>query len=231
MFCLTQGCSALLVLLTLHFCHGGNILVIPAEGSHWINMDILLQALHSRGHSLTVVRSSKSWYIKENSSYYKTLSISVEKNIDEKLINNVMKETVEFGRGTLPLTGFVHMTIGMIGIFKDFHAVLCEFVSAMLDDPALIKTLHESRFDLVLADPCWGGGAILAKYLNLPLVYMGRWLIVEEAHFSIAPSPLSYVPVTGSGNTDRMTFLERVKNIFFYLLTYVQNDVLAKQIY
>uniref|UniRef100_A0A3P9IGN9 UDP-glucuronosyltransferase n=1 Tax=Oryzias latipes TaxID=8090 RepID=A0A3P9IGN9_ORYLA len=101
----------------------------------------------------------------------------------------------------------------------------------MLDDLALIKTLHESRFDLVLADPCWGGGAILAKYLNLPLVYMGRWLIVEEAHFSIAPSPLSYVPVTGSGNTDRMTFLERVKNIFFYLLTYVQNDVLAKQIY
>ncbi|XP_004084561.1 UDP-glucuronosyltransferase 2A2 [Oryzias latipes] len=224
-------CVLLVLLLTPSFCHGGNILVFPAEGSHWINMDILLQALHSRGHSLTVLRSTKSWYIKEHAPHYKSFTVPVERSIDEKFISKTVADFLQFERGALPLTSFLFSSVGVIGVFFEAHSAVCELVSAVLDDAALMKTLNESKFDLVLTDPCWGGGAILAKYLNLPLVYNVRWLTPMEAHFSIAPSPLSYVPVTGSGNTDRMTFLQRVKNVILYLVTYTQNDVLAKQIY
>ncbi|RVE74685.1 hypothetical protein OJAV_G00025350 [Oryzias javanicus] len=115
-------CSALLVLvLSTSFCHGGNILVFPAEGSHWINMDILLQALHSRGHSLTVLRSSKSWYIKEHASHYKSFTVPVERSMDKKLITKFISEFIQYQRGALPIANFLHMSLGMIGKLKEAH--------------------------------------------------------------------------------------------------------------
>uniref|UniRef100_A0A3P9MPT0 UDP-glucuronosyltransferase n=1 Tax=Oryzias latipes TaxID=8090 RepID=A0A3P9MPT0_ORYLA len=228
---LTMSCSALLLLFTFSFCHGGNIFVFPAEGSHWINMDILLQALHSRGHNITILRSTRSWYIKANASYYNALSMPVEKSIDEKFITNLMKAGVQFIMGTTPWTSSINIFIKMLDIITYLHSAVCELVSAVLDDAALLKTLNESRFDLVLSDPCWGGGAILAKYMKLPLVYYVRWQLGEDAHFGMAPSPLSYIPVTGSGFTDKMTFLERVKNMILFLVTYMQNDLIGRWVY
>lgn len=228
-------CNSALLLLLLSLipttCQGGNILVFPTEGSHWINMDILVQALHSRGHSITIVRSNKSWYIKEKSDYYRSYTVQVERTIDQDFITDIISKTIEFERGALPITNFLHMMFGMFGIFVDAHLAVGDFVTAMLDDQNLMKTLRESQFDLVLTDPCWGGGVILAKYLNLPLVYNVRWLIGVEAHLAIAPSPVSYIPITGSGNTDKMTFAERVKNVLLHVVSQTQNLLVAKQAY
>ncbi|XP_028322353.1 UDP-glucuronosyltransferase 2C1-like isoform X2 [Gouania willdenowi] len=66
-------------------------------------------------------------------------------------------------------------------------------------------------------------GVLLAKYLNLPLVLNVRWIPSGEGHFVIAPSPLSYIPVPGSGLTDKMSFIQRVKNILFYGIILYQN--------
>ncbi|XP_035806218.2 UDP-glucuronosyltransferase 2A2-like [Amphiprion ocellaris] len=226
-------CSALLLLILLsRTCQGGNILVIPTEGSHWINMDILLQALHSRGHNLTIVRSSKSWYIKDNSTYYSTYTVPVERGLDKEFITRIVSEVMEFERGALPLTSFLHLTVGMFRTFVDAHAAVGEYASAMLGDRALMRKLNDTKFDVVLTDPCWGSGPILAKYLNLPLVYNVRWLIAEEVHLAIAPSPISYIPITGSGLTDKMTFFQRVKNVISYLKNkarkYLIRDVYQK---
>ncbi len=225
-------CSALLLLVLIpRGCQGGNILVFPAEGSHWVNMDILLQALHSRGHNLTVVRTSKSWYVKEKSPYYNTYTVQVERSLDEKHITELVHQVIDFERGTLPVTTFLYNTFGMLGTFIDVHNIITEFVPVMLSDKELMRQLEDSKFDLVLTDPCWGGGVILAKYLNLPLVYNVRWLIAVEAHLALAPSPLSYIPITGSGLTDKMTFFQRVKNMGMYLTTQAQNYMGVKLVY
>ncbi|KAM6942703.1 LOW QUALITY PROTEIN: uncharacterized protein FYW49_013654 [Xenentodon cancila] len=225
-------CSTLLLLLlTPRSCDGGNILVVPTEGSHWINMDILLQALHSRGHNITILRSSKSWYIKDKASYYNTYTVPMERSIDQKFISKLLSEVIRFERGALPLTSFLHSAVEMFEAFSEAHTIIGEFVSAILEDRELMRTLNESRFDLLLTDPCWGGGVILAKYLNLPLVYNVRWVMAEEAHLVIAPSPISYIPITGSGNTDKMTFFQRVKNMILYLLIHIENNVVVKQVY
>lgn len=225
-------CSALLLLIFIpRACQGGNILVFPIEGSHWINMDILIQALHSRGHNITIVCSSKSWYIKDNSSYYNTLTVQVERSLDQKLITKIVSEVILFERGALPLTSFLHMTVGMFSTFVDAHAAVGEFVSTMLGDQGLMRNMKDSKFDLVITDPCWGGGVILAKYLNLPLIYNVRWLIAGEGHLAIAPSPISYIPITGSGYTDKMTFFQRVKNMVLHLITHTQHTIVVKQIY
>ncbi|XP_056250029.1 UDP-glucuronosyltransferase 2C1-like [Seriola aureovittata] len=225
-------CSALLLLFLIPTaCQAGNILVFPIEGSHWINMDILLQALHSRGHTITILRCSKSWYIKDNNSYYNTITVQVEKAFDQKFITKMITETIEYERGSLPLIHFLHLTFGMFGTFVEAHETVGAFVSAMLDDQELMRNLKDSKFDLVLTDPCWGGGIILAKYLNLPLVFNVRWLIAGEGHLAVAPSPLSYIPITGSGNTDKMSFFQRVKNMILHLITQIHKHLVVKLIY
>ncbi|XP_037305830.2 UDP-glucuronosyltransferase 2A2-like isoform X1 [Pungitius pungitius] len=229
---LIHCCSVLLLLVLFpRECQGGNILVLPIEGSHWINMDILLQALHSRGHNITIVRSSKSWYVKEESPYYNILTVQVERSMDEKFISEMINSTLEFERGALPLVNFLHLTVGVFDTFIDAHAIVGELLTAMLDDQEFMRTIKEGNFDMVLTDPCWGHGVIFAKYLNLPLVYNVRWLLAGEAHLAIAPSPISYIPITGSGNTDKMIFFQRVKNMILHVITQTQQQLLIKIIY
>uniref|UniRef100_A0A3Q2DAY7 UDP-glucuronosyltransferase n=1 Tax=Cyprinodon variegatus TaxID=28743 RepID=A0A3Q2DAY7_CYPVA len=226
-------CGALLLLVLLPCsCEGGNILVFPTEGSHWINMEILLQALHSKGHNVTILYPSKSWYIKENSIHYSTISVPLEKSlIDKEFFKKIFNEFIKFERGDLSFISFLYINLGILDKIIEIHTSISAFVSTLLDDTELMRKLNETKFDLVLTDPCWGNGAILAKYMNLPLVYNVRWLMPEEAHFAIAPSPLSYIPTTGSGNTDIMTFFQRVKNTILHLMTYMQSRQIIKGVY
>ncbi|XP_033847604.1 UDP-glucuronosyltransferase 2C1-like [Periophthalmus magnuspinnatus] len=227
-------CSAMLLFLLtrLRDCDGGNILVFPIEGSHWVNMDVMIKALHSRGHNITIIRSSQSWYIKESSSYYKTITVPVEGSMNNKeFITNIIKSVMDYERGALPLMNFLHSTVGMFSTFTAFHENVCKFVAAILDNEGLIKNMRASNFDLMLTDPCWGGGVILGKYLNLPLVYNVRWLITGDAHFALAPSPISYIPITGTGFTDKMTFLQRVKNVILHVITQMQYSLVVAKTY
>uniref|UniRef100_A0A672IMZ9 UDP glucuronosyltransferase 5 family, polypeptide D1 n=1 Tax=Salarias fasciatus TaxID=181472 RepID=A0A672IMZ9_SALFA len=225
-------CSALLLLvLTPRVCQGGKILVLPGEGSHWVNMDIVLQALHSRGHSVTVMRSNKSWYVKEKAPHYNAITVQVERSLDESFVAPIVSETIAFERGSLALTNYLYVTIGMFGRFREAHEIVSELPSALPDNTELVTWVKDSKFDLLLTDPCWGGGAIVAKYFNLPLVYNVRWLLIMEAHLAIAPSPISYIPITLSGNTDKMTYLQRVKNMMLHIISQVQNNIIIRDIY
>ena len=58
--------------------------------------------------------------------------------------------------------------------------------------------------------------AILSDYLGAPRVEFVTTPITAFAPLHNVPSPLSYVPMSGSGSSDRMTFLERVKNVVLY---------------
>lgn len=193
-------------------------------------MDILLKALHSRGHNITIVRSSKSWYIKDN-SYYHTYTVKVERYLDQNLMTNLTSQTIKFLRESIRWMSLHHMAVEMLTMFVEVHKIISEYVSAILDDQELMRILKDSKFDLVLTDPCWGGGVILAKYLNLPLVYNVRWLIGTEGHLAIAPSPLSYIPITGSGYTDKMTFLQRVNNMLLHVIFQTQDYFVVKLVY
>ena len=62
---------------------GGKILVFPVDGSHWINMKILLEELQARGHELTVVRASTSWYIQENSPLYTSITLETDQGLED----------------------------------------------------------------------------------------------------------------------------------------------------
>lgn len=95
----------------------------------------------------------------------------------------------------------------------------------------MIKRSRDSQYDLVLTDPALTPGLILAKYLKLPLVLNVRWITSGEGHFVLAPSPLSYIPVPGSGLTDKMNFIQRLKNILFYSIILFQQKFVVDPVY
>ena len=64
-------------------CNGGKILVFSVDGSHWINMKIMIEELHTRGHSIDVIRPSTSWYIEEASPLYDSINIHQTKHFED----------------------------------------------------------------------------------------------------------------------------------------------------
>ncbi|XP_029577511.1 UDP-glucuronosyltransferase 2A1-like [Salmo trutta] len=212
-------------------CHGGKLLVFPGEGSHWVNMDILIKALHSQGHTITVVRTTKSWYIKDESSYYSSITITVTDAMDEEFVKPIIKNVIDIQRGTSSVINIIHSQIKMFSALSQVHKYACDLATAVLKDKDLIKTLKENQYDLVLTDPAWGTGILVAHYLQLPLVYNVQWAISGEGHLTIAPSPMSYIPMTLSGHSDKMTFTERVKNMLLYLLFTVRDRLTLRPHY
>uniref|UniRef100_A0A8C4RTJ8 UDP-glucuronosyltransferase n=1 Tax=Erpetoichthys calabaricus TaxID=27687 RepID=A0A8C4RTJ8_ERPCA len=70
--CISLGFA---LLCSYPFCQAGKILIIPVDGSRWVNMKILIQELHSRGHNITVMMPTDNWYINEESPYYTSIRI------------------------------------------------------------------------------------------------------------------------------------------------------------
>ncbi|KAM4602839.1 UDP-glucuronosyltransferase 1A5-like [Polymixia lowei] len=207
-------------------CHGGKVLVVPLEGSHWVNMEILIKALHSQGHSATVIRTNKNWYIKEESSYYDSITVPVTDGFDEEFVTSILKKLLDIERGKSSVLNFFSMQLEAFDFLSKVPKMQSEMARNMFENTELMNTIKESQYDLVLTDPAWGAGILLAHYLKLPLVYNVRWVTSGEGHLAIAPSPLSYIPMTGSGLSDEMTFVQRVKNMLFYLLQLFQHTFL-----
>lgn len=111
------------------------------------------------------------------------------------------------------------------------HSLWVDALVNILEDENLIKSLMDAKYDLLLTDPAIAPGVLLAKYLKLPIVLNVRWITSGEGHYAIAPSPVSYIPVLGSGLTDKMTFIQRVKNIFFYGIIVFQQKFMVGPFY
>ncbi|XP_062393413.1 UDP glucuronosyltransferase 5 family, polypeptide G2 [Sardina pilchardus] len=208
------------------------ILVFPVDGSHWLNMEVLVKQLHGRGHQITVVRSPESWYIKERSPHYAPLTVRLpqDKEIGLELFEQSAQRILE-GRLRGSLMGSLVEVTELMSILHVAHRATCAIVSLMLDDRRLVQELRAARYDLMLTDPAMPAGVLLGHYLRLPMVYNVRWMSFGEGHFSIAPSPVSYVPVPGSGLSDRMGFVHRARNMFHYALNLVQERWLVVPIY
>uniref|UniRef100_A0A3P9LIQ9 UDP-glucuronosyltransferase n=1 Tax=Oryzias latipes TaxID=8090 RepID=A0A3P9LIQ9_ORYLA len=196
---------------------GGKILVFPHDGSHWVNMKVLVEELNLRGHSLTVIRTSDSWYITETSPFYNTLTIDVKGGGNEEFFHVFVSEVIKIKRSKASAWAQFSLNMVLKDGFSHFHKKVCEMIVCMFENATLMRSLQEAKYDVVLTDPGNGGGMFLAHYLSLPIVLNARWTIHGEAHFAIAPSPLSYVPLPPSELTDLMTFPERVKNVIYYI--------------
>ncbi|XP_054625695.1 UDP-glucuronosyltransferase 2B1-like [Dunckerocampus dactyliophorus] len=223
--------SCIALLSSWRACCGGKILVVPFEGSHWINMDVMIRALHAQGHSVDVIRANTSWYIKDNMPHYNSITVSVIKGVDYDFVNSVVVNVLAIERGQNPVLTFASLQVEMFRATFSLHAIMSKMASRLLKDGDLMARLKEHQYDLLLTDPAGGTGIILAHALKLPLVYNVRWVTSGEGHQYVAPSPLSYIPMTGSGLSDKMTFFERVKNLLYFSLWKVEYALIIEPQY
>ena len=82
-----------------------------------------------------------------------------------------------------------------------------------------MTNLEESRFDILIADAIGPCGELLAELLKIPFVYSHHTSpgnIIEKNRGRLQ-FLLSYVPVMFSELNDHMTFMERIKNMFYTL--------------
>ncbi|XP_062406039.1 UDP-glucuronosyltransferase 2B14-like [Sardina pilchardus] len=173
-------------------------------------MNIIIEELHSRGHSITVVRDSNSWYIKEESPHYKAITIS-SSEIVEEITDSFIQKQMNIRMEGKPDRD-MEQSRELIEVFSKMNKDICTMMSAMFADEALMQSLQEAKYDLVLSDPVTASGVFMAYHLKLPLVLNVRGTLFGDAHTLIAPSPPSYVSVLGSGFPDRMSFSQRVWN-------------------
>ena len=174
----------------------GKSLVFPVDGSHWINMKVLIEELHSRGHEITVLRPVDTWYIKQESPHYKSITINSSAGFDEENFGLFVATTLKMRREGASLWNLISLRFGMLNAFYHMHKQLLEMVEEMFQDTKLMQSLHDANYDLVLTDPAVGGGVLLGHRLGLPLVFNVRWTIQGEGHLTIAPSPSLICPNT-----------------------------------
>ncbi|CAL8259364.1 unnamed protein product [Arctogadus glacialis] len=210
-----------LALLSAASVQGGKVLVFPVDGSHWINMNLLIEGLHGRGHEVTVVRTSTSWYIKEQSPHYTSITISLSEAMNlenQDFFVEFLSKMLTLQKEEASVLAFVSFYSQMLTTLSGIHHQACQVAVKMFEDKALMQSLRDAQYDVVLMDPGLPIGVLLAHELKLPTVFNVRWITSGEGHFVVAPSPVSYVPTSGCAVTDKMTFPERVKNMFHFML-------------
>ncbi|XP_034049985.1 UDP-glucuronosyltransferase 2C1-like isoform X2 [Thalassophryne amazonica] len=208
-------------LLTSLVVQGGKILVFPVDGSHWLSMNLLIQSLHDRGHDITVVRTATSWYIKETSPHYRSITVTLPEAMDieeQDFFSSFLVKMLAIQKEGASMMAFLSYYWEMLSSLANIHQQAFLFVEEMFENKSLMQHLHDTKFDVVLLDPGVPVGVLVAHKLKLPFVYNLKWITSGEGHFVIAPSPVSYVPTSGHVVSDKMTFFQRVQNTFYYLL-------------
>lgn len=228
-----QGISGLLLLLcALPWTEGGKVLVIPLEGSHWLSMKTIVRELHARGHETVVLAPDVSTFIKKED--FITLQSYALPYTKEDYEHNVLGYFKMF----LETEYSVMMFLSNMGRMKNISLFYLRACNSLLHNKDLMQHLNSSSYEVVLTDPVYPCGALLAKLLNIPAVFLLRFIPSDiEFESTQAPSPPSYVPRLFTRNSDHMSFLERVKNILYNLpykiifyVAYIKYEDLASEL-
>nr|XP_010965853.1 UDP-glucuronosyltransferase 2B31-like [Camelus bactrianus] len=209
----------LLLQLNCYFSSGscGKVLVWPVEYSHWINMNTILDELITRGHEVTVLISSASIFINPNtqsSIKFEIFPTLLTKDNFKYIFKHLLEKWINFAKDS-----FWTYFSTVQSTFLEFSDILITGCKDLVSNKKLMTKLHESRFDVVLADAIGPCGELLAEILQIPLVYSLRFSpgFALEKYGGKLPLPPSYVPVIMSELGDQMTFMERVKNMMYVL--------------
>ncbi|XP_064508205.1 UDP-glucuronosyltransferase 2A2-like isoform X3 [Pseudopipra pipra] len=200
------------------FC--GKVLVWPTEGSHWLNMNVIIQELIHRGHSVTILVSNATLFIKPKANAREKIevyNVPYEKDLPQSVINGLVALWLN-NRPTILTFWHFYKELGrMTRDWQKMNKLMCDSVLA---NPELMARLRGAGYDMLLSDPVTPCGELIALKLDIPFVYSLRFspAFTIERHCGKIPTPPSYTPASLSELTDHMSFVERIKNFVSYHL-------------
>ena len=193
------------------------MLVWPVEFSPWLNIKTILEELVTRGHEVTVLISSASTIpnsSKPSTMEFETFPVSFTKSDYENFMERILEELTYVAKDS-----FWSYLSTVKNVFWEFFDIALRMCEDAVSNKKLMTKLQESRFDILIADAVGPCGELLAELLKIPFVYShysSPGHIIEKNSGRL-PLPPSYVPVMLSELSDRMTFMERIKNMFYTL--------------
>lgn len=203
----------LLLVCVTPWAEGGKVLVVPMEGSHWLSMKDVVKELHVKGHQTVVVAPEANLHIKgEDFFTLRTYAFPYTQEEYNHLLMDHFQQLFETEH-------YLKTFFKSIPIFKKMSAIYVASCVGLLRNNSLVSHLNSSSFDVVLTDPVYPCGAVLAKYLRIPAVFFLRALPCGlDFGATQCPSPSSYIPQLLTTFSDHMTFLQRVKNMLYPLV-------------
>ncbi|XP_056324441.1 UDP-glucuronosyltransferase 1A1-like isoform X3 [Danio aesculapii] len=223
--CLVVGvvCSAVVdQKLSRNSSWTGKLLVVPMDGSHWTGVKAVAEEMGRRGHTVIVVIPEVSMRLGPG-KHYITKKFPVK--YDQKLFNEVLTEHVH--EVTNPGHSRLKTVTSTIANLLKMFNMMATTSESLFQDKELIRFLRDENFDAILTDPALPMGAVLAYNFSLPAVYMLRGMpCALDATATACPNPPSYIPRFHTGNSDRMSFGERVMNVLMSILEQVACKVM-----
>ncbi|XP_004419188.1 PREDICTED: UDP-glucuronosyltransferase 2C1-like [Ceratotherium simum simum] len=212
------------VLFMLHLCffdsgRAGKVLVWPTDFSHWINLKVILEELHLRGHEITILVPSPSLMIDHTKIPFNVeiLQLSETKETLMEELNTILyTSTFE-----VPSLSWWDTQVKLSKIIKRFLRTFRRVCDSAITNKELLGRLQAAKFDICVADPLSFCGELLAELLNIPFIYSLRFSygsFIERVCGGL-PTSSSYVPGSTSGLTDHMTFVQRLENWLLYAMS------------
>nr|KAF6432673.1 UDP glucuronosyltransferase family 2 member A2 [Rousettus aegyptiacus] len=209
---------------------GGNVLIWPMEGSHWLNVKMIIDELIKKEHNVTVLVASGALFI--TPTYNSSLTFEIYKvPFGKEKIEGVIKDFVLAWMENRPSISTIWKFYQEIAkVMEDFHMVSREICDGVLKNQKLMEKLKKSKFEVLLSDPVFPCGDIVALKLGIPFMYSLRFSPAStvEKHCGKIPYPPSYVPAILSELTDQMSFTDRIRNFISYHLQDYMFDTLWK---
>ncbi|XP_045852905.1 UDP-glucuronosyltransferase 2A1 isoform X5 [Meles meles] len=209
---------------------GGNVLIWPMEGSHWLNVKIIIDELIKKEHNVTVLVASGALFISPASK--PSLMFEIYKvPFGKERIEGIIKDFVLTWMENRPSPSTIWRFYQEIArVLKDFHILSREICDGVLKNQNLMDKLKKSKFEVLISDPVFPCGDIVALKLGIPFMFSLRFSPAStvEKHCGKVPFPPSYVPAILSELTDQMSFTDRVRNFISYRLQDYMFDTLWK---
>ncbi|KAL0963211.1 hypothetical protein UPYG_G00351180 [Umbra pygmaea] len=228
--------AALLLLCGCQDTQAGNLLVVPGEFSHWLNMRVILDQLTERSHNVTVLVATASPSINfSRPERYRFLVYNVP--FDRQDWISINDDFIKFLMYESQNASMLQIGLWVWDMMQKINVIQLNICDALLWDHKLLETLRQLNFDALLSDPMLICTDLLADVLHLPLVFSMRFSfgMSMERLCGQMPAPPSYVPAATLGYTDKMTFFQRVHNFVMYtvydMFLYVYSRTTVDQYY
>ncbi|XP_078070287.1 UDP-glucuronosyltransferase 2A2-like isoform X2 [Mustelus asterias] len=206
--------SIMLILLQTVTCD--NVLIWPAEASHWINLKPVIEELIKRGHDVTVAVHTAALYInysEPSPMKFEVFAVPFTSDMYKDFLKSFLHFWIYEKPNLSFWDGYGRFT-KLIGTATKLNRQTCD---GIIKNHKLLQKLQESKFRVLLSDPVSHCGELLAIKLGIPFIFTLRFSFGSalERLCGQIPAPPSYVPATMSEFSDKMTFAERLQNILY----------------
>ncbi|XP_072014806.1 UDP-glucuronosyltransferase 1A6-like [Amphiura filiformis] len=205
---LISGIFVFLNVLVLVVADNYLIVFPPVTGSQTVALAAAATAMLDRNHTVTLIvaedfKDNVRQHMKNDKytleSFKSSVTLPVFREIQTGLTGNALKGDYN-----------EMITILTRSAIKELYHQVCDDLFA---DLHLVKKLEQEKFDLVFAHAVMACPVLLAQYLDVPFVSVIP-LIPPSMLLRLNANPVNTAvnPEMPMGFSDRMTFLQRVKN-------------------